>query len=233
MDALKDCEAAFSLGQRITEELEIRSGVDTLSKWMSHHLASLMLAASEETDATKKSSLEKQCCQLIQHLWEKREHMPRGVQPLGRLEDVLEAFLSFKNERDEFSRFRQQHDTEESPWLNFAKETYTFERRISSISLLMRMLEADIGREQRWRAENADALSEEEASLLKFLDGWMGDVTHSFLGEDTKSTTSLPSDEREAKVLSVLEKAIQDQADAFSKLKLAITERGTEASPQV
>lgn len=98
------------LGTKIVQDLDLSYSVDTLSRWMSHHLAEKMIEL-ESLEGEEKSRVEKEVVQLIQTLWTNKHSWPSGVTPLnqyGALKDTLtrlgpssSPFNSHRHNQDE------------------------------------------------------------------------------------------------------------------------------------
>lgn len=83
----------LALGDRIVRELELEPGVDTLGRWLAHHLAELILAAREAKGAQREIA-QKKAVDLTLKIWSRRHDVPGGANPLRKLEEVI-AILRF------------------------------------------------------------------------------------------------------------------------------------------
>jgi hypothetical protein len=83
----------LALGERIVRELELEPGVDTLGRWLAHHLAELILAA-RESEGAQREIAQKTAVDLILKIWSRRHDVPGGANPLRKLEEVI-AILRF------------------------------------------------------------------------------------------------------------------------------------------
>src|SRR4051794_2577180 len=64
----------LALGRQIVSELGLEPGVDTLSKWMAHHIAELISDAEPQTDPEVKRNKEAQAAVSISKLWQHRSN---------------------------------------------------------------------------------------------------------------------------------------------------------------
>lgn len=122
-------EAIIALGKKIVTELRLDKSVDTLGRWMAHHVAELI---HNVENATGKDKLVEQTLlrDTVLSLWAHRFELPRGVRPLEDLEPVLRALESLDPENNAsryFSTARAPEDeTQESEvtrkWLDLAKK---------------------------------------------------------------------------------------------------------------
>jgi hypothetical protein len=83
----------LALGKRLVSELELSESVDTLARWMSHHIAELMHDA-EQASATERALKMDACRNAIISLWEHRRALPNGQRPFEDLEPILRALES-------------------------------------------------------------------------------------------------------------------------------------------
>lgn len=85
---LKKQKAVLDLGRKIVEELNLDPGTDTLSRWMAHHLADLIV----DIDTTKGDDKEEKqayCVELILKLWDRRYQLADGSRPFEDFEPIL------------------------------------------------------------------------------------------------------------------------------------------------
>ncbi|MGB7421821.1 MAG: hypothetical protein WA917_08100 [Comamonas sp.] len=72
----------LELGQHLVKELKLQDGVDTLGRWMAHHLAELLVAAKNADDAERRVA-EDRVANLILRIWTHRNAEPIGITPLA------------------------------------------------------------------------------------------------------------------------------------------------------
>lgn len=72
----------LALGQHLVKELKLQDGVDTLGRWMAHHLAELLVAANNADDAERQVA-EDRVANLILRIWAHRNAEPNGITPLA------------------------------------------------------------------------------------------------------------------------------------------------------
>jgi len=80
----------INLGKSISEEFEKDEYPDTLSRWMSHYIAQLIIQAENSTCA-KKKSLDKECFDTILKLWEYNSTFPDGKKPFERFDNIIKT----------------------------------------------------------------------------------------------------------------------------------------------
>ena len=80
---------ALELGDYLVHELGLSNSVDTLGRWMSHHLAEIIVQARDEKSSKKRKTAKKQAVDLIFKIWAHREKLPGSAYPLSRYKDAL------------------------------------------------------------------------------------------------------------------------------------------------
>jgi hypothetical protein len=115
------------LGCKLVEELGLEPSVDTLGRWMAHHIADLMLKAKSATGKEKELA-EKNCFEAILALWKHRAELPNGKRPFEDLEPVIRAIESLDPDDDTPRYFRSirpaqgeaEKQSEMEAWLDVA-----------------------------------------------------------------------------------------------------------------
>ena len=98
------------LGARIVRELELEQSVDTLGRWMAHHLAEVMQEA-ESAEGGDKELARESAVDLILKLWSHKQSLPNGAYPLNDLKTVMSVVGQLSPEDSPFSR-RSSDETE-------------------------------------------------------------------------------------------------------------------------
>src|SRR5690242_9787087 len=78
----------LELGKHLVRELKLHDGVDTLGRWMAHHVAELITDAKRQRKGPKRTRAEKEATELILKIWEHREALPRHAYPLAQYEEL-------------------------------------------------------------------------------------------------------------------------------------------------
>src|SRR5258705_10014373 len=79
----------LGLGRHLVRELNLDDGIDTLAKWMAHHVAELIKDAETAPSGEKRSRASKRATETILKIWEHRELLPSYAYPLARYNEVL------------------------------------------------------------------------------------------------------------------------------------------------
>ncbi|MCK5240859.1 hypothetical protein KAR34_00275 [bacterium] len=88
MEKSKRYKEVLALGRLLVKELDLEKSVDTLGKWMAHHISELIIEA-EEANGDEKSDIEDRCRGAILALWDHVSVFPRGHRPLDNIEPIL------------------------------------------------------------------------------------------------------------------------------------------------
>ena len=83
----------MDLGRALVEELGLDQGVDTLSRWMAHHLADLIKDAETSRVEDRSAKLDN-CTKTILDIWERRHQLPNGKRPFEDFEPILRVLES-------------------------------------------------------------------------------------------------------------------------------------------
>jgi len=105
MDSFTHSDSILALGRKFVEELGLEPSVDTLSRWMAHYIADLIVEAENATGEDK-SLAEKNCFNAIMMLWRHRAELPNGKRPFENLEPVIRAIESLDPENETPRYFR-------------------------------------------------------------------------------------------------------------------------------
>ena len=95
----------LGLGRYLVRELGFENGVDTLGRWMAHHLADLMTQSENEPTAAKRLKARKEAVETILKIWDHRMSLPGEAYPLTKYRDVLEGMDRLQPEGELFGYF--------------------------------------------------------------------------------------------------------------------------------
>ena len=103
MEKLTPPNEVLALGIRLVHELELEPGVDTLSRWMAHHLAEVIQEA-DRTQGAEREAAQARAVDLILKLWERRHNLPGGAHPLKNFENVIAVLRRLQHDSWPFRR---------------------------------------------------------------------------------------------------------------------------------
>ena len=105
MEPSKPPKDVLDLGRYLVRELEIEDSVDTLGRWMAHHLAELIDQAENAKTVAGRAKARKQAVATILKVWEHRKSLPGKAYPLMPYEDVLAVLARLRPDNNPF-RYR-------------------------------------------------------------------------------------------------------------------------------
>ena len=223
----------IALGKRLVEELGLHLSVDTLGKWMSHHLAKLIVEAETETDPKASKASEARCVDFILHLWAKRDRLPSRARPIGRLQQAIDVLIELHPKPDDFPwQIQERAANRTSPWFRFAKDAGASNHRLFAIAVLAGVLEHEFGAEKRWLEENSSMLDDEERQALSNFNSWLSRSDDLFASRKATAVETMSIEDRESLVLAELDASIQRQQEAFTILKSQLAARRSPAKPE-
>lgn len=157
----------LELGQYLVHELGLEGGVDTLGRWMAHHLAELITKAENGTTLTDRQKALEDATELILEIWKHRTSLPGNTYPLTRYKNLLEALDQLLLDR---SFFIQLHGLSHVGTDQLAANLFD---NLSSllISLLLTRLPID-GISDEIGSTVYNALDETEKAILDYLQRW-------------------------------------------------------------
>jgi len=185
----------FRLGEAIANEVGADDGVDTLGRWLSHHLA------AQIEEAKRNPEKEEECTDLILRLWSHRAFYPSDRRPLYNHDELIATLDKLRRdapyflpsydqtneneEGDQWARLAiavdriarrlisfsldqavESNQLSEDPWLNLAKDLVP-DRQIALLISLSETEQEDSGSEENSEASALDAFSDELEKLIK------------------------------------------------------------------
>jgi len=111
MEPSKPPKDVLALGEHLVRELGFKEGVDTLGRWMTHHLAELMHDAKNGSTAAKRTKANQQATETILRIWEHRRSLPGKAYPLTPFNEVLTVLHRLRPDANPFGYYRQYGET--------------------------------------------------------------------------------------------------------------------------
>lgn len=212
----------IELGKTLVKELELQDSIDTLSRWMAHYLAELMLKAENATSTKEKSTLEKECCEIILKLWKERESLDENLQPLSSLKETLTILNTLKQKEVSFFGMIDRNKNKGS-WADFVDKINENSKDIIGISLAFSLTNEKFQKSKMWQEKHSAMLTSEENTIIDTLDALLRDYSTYFLnGHDEVSIRTMKPNERTDYVLKKLQSLIEEKKIAFDKLMDAL-----------
>lgn len=166
----------MALGRKIVEELKLDPGVDTLSRWMAHHIAELMDEADKAKGDEKKAK-QTQCAELILKMWDRRYQLSDGSRPFGDMEPIFRTLDSLDTNSTEIRHYKKPwqlaREEEENPTvteLMKAIEGIDYSAKLLIRSALVQAAEFVVEKKVEWGRliQEVDSRSAEVA-LINFI----------------------------------------------------------------
>lgn len=112
-------------------------GVDTLGRWLSHHLASQIEEARQDPEK------ESECVDLILKLWAHRASYPNGQRPLESFDELIETLHKLRSDSPYYLLSYGQADegAEGNHWAKCAVAVDKVARRLISFCLNQAVME--------------------------------------------------------------------------------------------
>jgi hypothetical protein len=148
-------------------ELGFKDGVDTLGRWMAHHLAELIDKAENGVIAAERIRARKSATETILKIWEHRASLPGKAYPLAPYKDVLMVLDQLRPDDNPFRHFGHPVETKKE---QLAAALFDGLSRLIIALLLMKVTPkeepTDVGEAA------IEALSETEQRVLTALQQW-------------------------------------------------------------
>ncbi|MEI7234612.1 AVAST type 3 anti-phage protein Avs3b [Pectobacterium carotovorum] len=141
----------------MVEELELNNSVDTLGRWMAHHIAELIYDAENTTDETVRIAKQLEIRDSVWAFWANRYELPFGNKPFKELEPILRALESLDPENLRPRYFfpypgltdREKETSETQKWLKAAESIDLASKTLIDYCLSL-AAENSIDKSQEW-----------------------------------------------------------------------------------
>ncbi|MFY2450877.1 AVAST type 3 anti-phage protein Avs3b [Enterobacter hormaechei] len=158
----------------MVEELELNNSVDTLGRWMAHHIAELIYDAENTTNETMRIAKQFEIRDSVWAFWANRYELPFGNKPIKELEPILRALESLDPENQQPRYFfpnlgltnREKESTETQKWLKVAENIDSSSKILINYCLSL-AAENSIDKSQEW-VELAQKAGLDDIDLIEF-----------------------------------------------------------------
>jgi hypothetical protein len=158
----------IQLGKKLVKELGLEQTSNTLTRWMAHYVAELMVEA-ENAKGAKKVKLEKECCETILKLWGNRKKLPGNASPLSNFTNALQVLNGLNEVRDPKDPYRVMRERDDSAWGTFSRKITKSYESMVMLSILANVSQDILEREKEW-LDHPEFLSDEEKQLINGID---------------------------------------------------------------
>lgn len=167
MEPSKPPKDVLGLGKHLVRELGFEDGVDTLGRWMAHHLAELINEAENGATASQRSKASKKATETILKLWEHRKLLPGRAYPLAPYKDVLTVLHRLRPDNNPFWYYSRHPEAKRD---QLAAILFDHLTRLIIALLLMRV--PSDAESAGVNSTAAEALSDEEQQVLRAIQEW-------------------------------------------------------------
>src|SRR6185437_5447328 len=169
-ETLKEPKDVLELGKYLVRELGFDDGVDTLGRWMSHHVAELITLAKSERTVSRQRSAQRDAVSTILKIWEHRRDLPSRANPIGPYADLLK-FLELVRNDSSSSPFGYFRGRAESHCDELSARLFKAFTRLIGVLLFMKVGQLGSRSSTRERVV-LQALSPDERRLLDTIRSW-------------------------------------------------------------
>ena len=153
----------MGLGRHLVRELGLQDRVDTLGRWMAHHVAELIRNAEEAETRAEQQKNQRLAVDTILKIWESRASLPGDAYPLSGFRDVARIISVLTPSANPF-RFNAQ-DSRQA----IAADLFSSLTRLIIVLLFMEAPRIP----RKMNSTALKALSDEERRVLLALDEWV------------------------------------------------------------
>ncbi len=167
MEVSKPPKDVLGLGRHLVRELGFEDGVDTLGRWMAHHLAELIDEAENGSTPAERLRARKSATETILKIWEHRTSLPGEAYPLTHYKGVLKVINLLRPSDNPFRYFGRDAEAKRE---QLAAALFDSLSRLIIVLLLMKLPSREKAAEMGTAA--IKALSNTEQHALKTLQQW-------------------------------------------------------------
>lgn len=157
----------LELGQHLVRELNLDDSVDTLGRWMAHHVAELIGAAEKATSKKDRLVAQKRAMEAILRIWEHRESLPGYAYPLAKYNELLSVLDRLRPDDNPF-RFNQMRESKTD-----RAAAILFDNLTRLVIALLFMKIDSFKKPITADAAAIDALDDDEKRVLKTFHVWI------------------------------------------------------------
>jgi hypothetical protein len=164
MGPSKPPKDVLGLRRHLVRELGFEDGVDTLGRWMAHHLAELIDEAENGVTADERLRACNSVTETIIKIWEHRTSLPGKAYPLAAYKEILKIVDRLRPDDNPFRFFGHPAETKRE---QLAADLFDDLSRLIIALLLMKLPPGE--ESAKVDAVAVDALSETEQHVLTAL----------------------------------------------------------------
>lgn len=166
MELSKLPKDVLELGKYLVRELNLEDEVDTLGRWMSHHLAELIHKAENGKTTEERLQASQQSIETILRIWDHRKNLPRQIYPLAEYDELLKVINRLRIDSNPYFYGYNSDRTD-----NIASMLFDNFTRLILVLLLMKVESV----ESQKKVDNnvVEFLDEQEKQIWSAIQEWM------------------------------------------------------------
>lgn len=209
MDLSNPPKDILGLGKYLVRELDFADGVDTLGRWMSHHLAELIHESENGKTVGQQTLAKEQATEIILKIWDHRKVLPGEAYPLAEFQNVLKVIERLKIENDPYRFYGHNFQDSKDQIASMLFDNFTrliLSLLLSKINYLESLKKTD--------KVVVEALNEEEQQVLVAIHEWF---TLFPVETDKKKTIKKSKKSKEPEEFDLIKNAL-NLIDSIKKL---------------
>lgn len=206
----------LGLGQHLVRELSFEDSVDTLGRWMAHHVAELIKEAECAPTAFKRVKARKTATDTILKIWVHRESLPGNAYPLAPYKDALKVLELLRPASNPFDNFRHRPQNKKD---QLASDL--FDRLSRLIIALLWMNLPSRGKRGEASTAATKAVSETEQHVLRTLQQWH-DIFVPASKNSERGQKSKRADDKKVNLDEVARQLIESVTNTLDELRIEL-----------
>lgn len=216
-------EEIIKLGKTLIAELDLEYSVNTLARWIAHYISELIVSVENCASIVEKRKLQKECCDLILELWDKKDRLPIN-KPLDNLKEFLEILSVLQSEKKtnsilprwiEYRSFKGN-----TPWSSFVDKIKNNSEKIFYHSIEANINKDLLSKDNDWLHKHQEFLSDDEKELIRHLNSIAKiDFSSGVIDLNKPDEIEVTREERLKYIFKEIEKLIDEQKIELQILK--------------
>lgn len=163
----KPARDVLVLGRHLVVELQLEKSVDTLGRWLAHHVAELIARAETAEEDAKRTIALAEAVDTILRIWQHRGAIENRLNPLADLRPAIEVLRKLGRETPPWSHIPSQKRNDAS-W-----HAYRALRSLTICLALLELEDREVARRTADRTQGiADYLSNDEKEIIAGIELW-------------------------------------------------------------
>ena len=167
-------QRVIELGKALVKELDVEPGVDTLTRWMAHYIAGLLMKL-EVSVGDEKVECQNRCFEAILTIWQHRTFYRNGHRPFENFQPIFKALESLNSANGGYLYLQgMKHDikplSQKSDgileWINVLHRTDELARILMSYSLQKAIVYALDDKTLEWLGKSMSLIQDDELKII-------------------------------------------------------------------